>query len=239
MDFISEYSFGQPFGLLDEVKDQKFHPELLSAFDLVLEGVINFHYFPVLRFLSRWVPASLMAATDEKIAKFQELVRVSYSNVPIIDSTKQILQTLVDAKSNFDKARTGGKKFERLPLFDPLSSLSKKSILDESVDIIIAGSDTTATSLGYLINSVLENPQILRKLRTELDAGLTDKDANWPLLELEKLEYLVGDPPRMTEFNSPRLDCLYQGDTSVWIGRSRTSSANRSLPRARCSIVSS
>ncbi|KAM0170827.1 hypothetical protein ACHAPC_011122 [Botrytis cinerea] len=100
-------------------------------------------------------------------------------------------QTLRKAKASFDEAHANDKKFERVALFDSLSSLSKKQTHSESIDIITAGSDTTATSLGYLINSVLANPDILRKLRAELDAGLPDKKANWPLLELEKFEYLT------------------------------------------------
>lgn len=107
---------------------------------------------------------------------------------------KWMIQALADAMSSFDKARADGQKFEHLPLFDALSHMSKEYIEAESIDIIIAGSDTTATSLGYLVNAVLGNPGILQKLRAELDAGLPDKDANWPLLELEKFEYLVGNP---------------------------------------------
>ncbi|KAM0147064.1 hypothetical protein ACHAPG_010789 [Botrytis cinerea] len=162
------------FGLLENSKDRKFRPDILLAFDLTLEGLLNFRYFPILRLFSNWMPAALMAALDQKISKFQELE-----------------MTLRKAKASFDEAHANDKKFERVALFDSLSSLSKKQTHSESIDIITAGSDTTATSLGYLINSVLANPDILRKLRAELDAGLPDKKANWPLLELEKFEYLT------------------------------------------------
>lgn len=148
-------------------------------------------------------------------------------------------QTLREAKASFDEAHANGKKFERVALFDSLSSLFKKQTHSESIDIITAGSDTTATTLGYLINSVLANPDILRKLRAELDAGLPDKKANWPLLELERFEYQVSNTSSMVEISPRRLDCLYQGDSSLWIASSRTPSANRSLSTARCFTVCS
>ncbi|APA11943.1 hypothetical protein SS1G_05491 [Sclerotinia sclerotiorum 1980 UF-70] len=174
VDFISEYSFGQSFSLLEDAKDLEFHPGILFAFDMSTEVVTTFRYFPILRQFSNLMPLSLMAFLSQKITKVKELK-----------------MALADAMSSFDKARADGQKFEHLPLFDPLSHMSKEYIEAESIDIMVAGSDTTATSLGYLVNAVLRNPDILQKLRAELDAGLPDKDANWPLLELEKFEYLT------------------------------------------------
>ncbi|KAL2071054.1 hypothetical protein VTL71DRAFT_12289 [Oculimacula yallundae] len=174
IDIISEFSFGQSFDTLENIKDHSFRPELLSVFDLVSEGQINFHYFPILRAISRWTPVSLISALSKKMGIFQQLHKV-----------------LNSAKSSFDIAQAEGKKFERLPLFDPLSSLSPEDLLAEAQDIIFAGSDTTATSLGYLLNSVLSNPSILQHLRAELDANLPDKCEDWPLLKLENLPYLT------------------------------------------------
>lgn len=50
-----------------------FRPDLLRAYDLVLEGALNFRYFPVLRIIRNWTPPSVMAALDHKVAKFLEL----------------------------------------------------------------------------------------------------------------------------------------------------------------------
>lgn len=71
MDFIAEHSFGQSFGLLENSKDRTFRPDILLAFDLTLEGLLNFRYFPILRLFSNWMPAALMAALDQKISKFR------------------------------------------------------------------------------------------------------------------------------------------------------------------------
>ncbi|CAD6445536.1 da207784-86f9-43fb-b67d-03a6ef638b7e [Sclerotinia trifoliorum] len=174
VDFISEYSFGKSFGLLEDAKDHTFRPGILLAFDMATEVIITFRYFPIVRHFTNLLPASLMAVFSERISKVKELG-----------------MALADAMSSFDKARADGQKFEHLPLFDPLSNMSKKYIEAECLDIMVAGSDTTATCLGYLMNAVIANPDILQKLRAELDAGLPDKDANWPLLELEKFEYLT------------------------------------------------
>jgi cytochrome P450 len=105
-----------------------------------------------------------------------------------VDPEMQILDA---ARSSFTKAHANGTKFERMPLFEPLSSLPHDAVLHEAIDIIIAGSDTTATTLGNLITYVLADPDVLQKLRTELDTALPQKDVDWPLAELERLEYLV------------------------------------------------
>jgi cytochrome P450 len=63
----------------------------------------------------------------------------------------------------------------------------------EGIDIIIAGSDTTATTLGNLFHRVLASPDIEKQLQAELDAAMPDRDANPPLAKLERLDYLVSN----------------------------------------------
>lgn len=69
---------------------------------------------------------------------------------------------------------------------DGAQPLSDSLIAKESSNIIVAGSDTTAMTLTYLVYAVLGNPDVKRKLLDELDT--VSKDAGWQ--ELESKPYL-------------------------------------------------
>jgi cytochrome P450 len=67
-------------------------------------------------------------------------------------------------------------------------------VLAEATDILVAGSDTTASTLAVAIYEMMENPTILEHLRKELkDAGFVTKQ-DFELVKLEQLPYLVCTP---------------------------------------------
>lgn len=73
-------------------------------------------------------------------------------------------------------------------VFDHLSSISYDLRVTEALDVLIAGADTTASTLTSGILHILSDPDIHAKLRQ----ALNDTDAaGVQLLELEKIEYLV------------------------------------------------
>jgi cytochrome P450 len=57
--------------------------------------------------------------------------------------------------------------------------------------IVGAGAETTAASLGVITFHLLDNPEILKRLREELEVALPDSDKPVKLKELEQLPYLV------------------------------------------------
>lgn len=63
VDIISEYSFGESFGLVQRAEDNKFKPDFLSAFDLALDSKLHWTYFPYIRdfclSLPRWIAVKL------------------------------------------------------------------------------------------------------------------------------------------------------------------------------------
>ena len=79
-------------------------------------------------------------------------------------------------------------------IFKPLGHLTNRELMNESINIIIAGSDTTATTLGFAIHEILKNPTISRKLTAEIDAAMPQGFKDLPLSEAEKLDYLVRLP---------------------------------------------
>lgn len=76
-------------------------------------------------------------------------------------------------------------------VFDNLKSLSDSAMVAEGVDLLVAGSDTTATSLTVTVWEILSHPWMEERLVKELDAVMPDKSQLLPIQELEKLEYLV------------------------------------------------
>lgn len=64
-------------------------------------------------------------------------------------------------------------------------------IWEEAQVICIAGTETTAWALSVLTFYLLSNPDVMQKLRTELEAAIPDISADVEIKELEKLQYLV------------------------------------------------
>jgi cytochrome P450 len=66
--------------------------------------------------------------------------------------------------------------------------------------VVGAGSDTTAYTLTVLHFHLLDNPQILRTLRKELEGALPDKMRPAELNVVERLPYLVCFVPACNNF---------------------------------------
>lgn len=78
-------------------------------------------------------------------------------------------------------------------VLENLTSLSDVALVGESLDLLVAGSDTSATSVTTALFEILRNPAIEKRLVEELDAAIPDKNDLPPLQTLEKIEYLVSD----------------------------------------------
>lgn len=59
------------------------------------------------------------------------------------------------------------------------------------MDILIAGADTTASTLTAALLQILSDPGIYDKLVHALEALPSRDDSQLPLLGLEKVDYLV------------------------------------------------
>lgn len=66
--------------------------------------------------------------------------------------------------------------------------------MTEGVDLLIAGSETTAASASTAVLQILQHPDVQKKLVDSLDAAIPSADHIPPLLELEKIDYLVRMP---------------------------------------------
>jgi cytochrome P450 len=78
-------------------------------------------------------------------------------------------------------------------VFDRLKTLTTEYQATEAVDLLVAGTDTTAFTLTRGIAMITGNPEIQNKLVNALREGLSSEPSGKPieLLKLEKIDYLV------------------------------------------------
>ncbi|GKT64404.1 cytochrome P450 [Colletotrichum tofieldiae] len=89
------------------------------------------------------------------------------------------------------QADQGNRKDSYPIVFDRLGSLTESEKMSEGVDLLVAGSDTTASTAATAVMQILSNPYIERKLVNSLDAAIPSADNLPQLLDLEKIEYLA------------------------------------------------
>lgn len=80
-------------------------------------------------------------------------------------------------------------------IFDALEGLPDKEMSREAMSMIIAGGDTTASTLTYAVTAITGDPQVHQRLISELEAALTargrKRGERLPLSELEEIPYLM------------------------------------------------
>ena len=87
----------------------------------------------------------------------------------------------------------------------PPEELSVTRLRHEAEGLVGAGIDTTKSALSLASFHILDNPEILRRLREELMNAIPDPRNPPPLAELERLPYLTaviqeGDTPNQKLF---------------------------------------
>lgn len=163
--------------------ESSFAARFLSAFDESIDLPIKNYYGGFLRRrLSRIIPLSF-------IAKF--------------DSTAAVLDEIFTFAENCSRAysaqatvggRGGPKHSKPHPIvFDALQGLPEWRTRYESMDMIVAGSDTTAWTLTTVLFHVLRREDVKKRIEESARKALPDLDRIPSYIELEKDEYLVFD----------------------------------------------
>jgi cytochrome P450 len=83
----------------------------------------------------------------------------------------------------------------------PPAEKSLNNLAQEGQNVIGAGADTTANVLSCTTFHILNNPNVLVKLKKELDTAMRDRYGQWDLATAEQLPYLVGSG---NSLNHPR-----------------------------------
>lgn len=171
VDLITDYAFAQSKALIEN-SDDNFESRSLLALDAAGLGLWDAIYQPTIRKLANIVPQSWIAMVSPELHAIFGLVD--------------------EAKASYESYKSSEKR-EYPVVFDGMKVVADdKLVVSEAVDILIAGSDTTAFTLNSGIWHVSTNPQIKRKLAAALKEALPDYPATQPtLLQLEAIPYLA------------------------------------------------
>ncbi|KAJ5865597.1 hypothetical protein N7534_000150 [Penicillium rubens] len=114
---------------------------------------------------------------------------------PIISRIKfalpQSLLLVIDKKlGKLLQIGEGGEGMDHPVIFDSLENLSDDRKASMASELLVAGSDTSGTTLTYALYYICSNPDINNKLTEELEKAMPTMDTTPILLELEQLPYL-------------------------------------------------
>ncbi|GKZ65181.1 hypothetical protein AnigIFM50267_007349 [Aspergillus niger] len=171
-EVIMEFAFARSANMLEE-QGSGFESWFLTAFDAVANSLWKMQEFPLLKKVAGRLPDRLVAGIDPQLVN--------------------VFRMLKFAESCLNYYETHGNTTSHPVVFDNLSSLPYQHKVTEALDILIAGADTTASTLTAGMMHILSNSEIHAKLVDALGgigAGHDDPQA-FQLLELEKIDYLT------------------------------------------------
>lgn len=157
-----------------KAENNTFNAPFLESFDLASESVWDLMYFPILRVIVNNAPPAIAVKLSRSAARYQVL-----------------LGAVADTVANFRQLKSSGKSLDHDVVFDSMSHLEDKVLLAEATDILVAGSDTTATTLAIAIQEMIKSPTILKRLKDELGEAEIATEQDYKLVKLEKVPYLV------------------------------------------------
>ncbi|KAI8228697.1 hypothetical protein K4K54_002034 [Colletotrichum sp. SAR 10_86] len=160
-NIIMEFCFADSRGMLEEQPDS-FKSQFLTAFSVAASALKTLQQYPLLRIVSNAIPVGLLKVVSPELGN-------------LIHLTDSVEFTAVNHPI----------------VLENLTSLSDVALVGESLDLLVAGSDTSATSVTTALLEILRNPAIEKRLVEELDAAIPDKNDLPPLQTLEKIEYLT------------------------------------------------
>ncbi|KAF4309554.1 Pisatin demethylase [Botryosphaeria dothidea] len=160
VDVISEFTFGQTAGLLGE-REHEFGAGFLEAFDIAAVVPYQIHYSAVQRWLGRVIPLEWVGIVDPKFAR--------------------------DSFYAYSKRTTTSSP---PVVFDFMKSVPEQLQPAESMDVLVAGSDTTAYTLATGLFHILRRPELKKRLVREVRGALPNGEDLPSFTQLEKSEYL-------------------------------------------------
>lgn len=177
MDIIAQYAFGESYNHLDEadwkenwrraIVDGSANAVVLRLFPWV---------FPVLMS----IPMSVVKRLDPESVPFLEWPR----------NMEKEVNALKEMNARGKKAE--GTIFQALLDSDlPASDKTVERLTQEAMNIVGAGFETTGKALSFVTFFVYSDPEVLRKLRKEIEACESKSGGRLDLIALEKLAYLV------------------------------------------------
>ncbi|CAG8158787.1 unnamed protein product [Penicillium olsonii] len=181
-DVITDYCYGWSYGYLDDDQPARSNDLVDAVNGLMVMFHIN-RFFPFLITIFRNAPPALVRWLQPHMADlfdFKSRLRQQ------ADSTLQRKNM-----ENFSKDRSN--VFDALTSSDiPAQERTLDRLEDESALLLGAGTETTARAIAVSMFYLIENRDILEKLRLELKTVLETPQSRASWSDLEKLPYLTG-----------------------------------------------
>ncbi|KAL1600016.1 hypothetical protein SLS59_006090 [Nothophoma quercina] len=165
-DVITQLSFGESFEMLEQGKQTPYIDALQAA---LLGGVLRAE-FPLVHTILRYLP----------LKGVQKMVT---ADDVVYDHGAVAIHNMRSGQGNnmnlFGQMLAASDDYEKVALTD-------KAVREEAGNLIVAGSDTTAVTLTYLVWAVLRDTALQARLEEEI-AGLSDR---LDMTELERAPLL-------------------------------------------------
>ncbi|KAK1981006.1 trichodiene oxygenase [Colletotrichum cereale] len=172
-DVVSEYCFGEAFGLLDQ---EDWTPNFREAVYGQLNHIFLFRFFP-------WLKPILLVGP-----MFKDYL--PKDTALLIDTVDTVIPRHVEQARERKLSGSGDSKNTSVfaELFDsdlPPEEKTSKRLTAEGVVVMTAGTETTSFTLTVITFYLLTKPHILEKLTRELRTIVTDPEhlPSWPKLE--------------------------------------------------------
>ncbi|KAF2851805.1 cytochrome P450 [Plenodomus tracheiphilus IPT5] len=173
VDVISELAFGSSFNTLQDATDTAFSADFLDAFDRVAHSIWALISIPIFRTIIQICPPAISARLSRTARHVQRLLGAANN-------------TVVRFRSN----QASGKKSNHEVMFEEMTGLTDAEMQAEAMDVLVAGSDTTATTLATALEEMSRTPSIFEKLKQELSEAGIKTEEDYDLVKLEQLPYL-------------------------------------------------
>ncbi|KNG84013.1 cytochrome P450 oxidoreductase [Aspergillus nomiae NRRL 13137] len=169
-EVIMEFAFARSANMLEE-EESTFDSWFLRAFDSVASDTWTAHEWPLLRKIGSRLPKSLVKIMNKKVVDFLKVINFAES-----------------CMNHYEKH---GNTTSHPVVFDHLPSVAYPQKITEAMDILVAGSDTTAATLTAALLHILADQKVHNKLVEAVQSVQLNEQGILPLLELEKIDYLT------------------------------------------------
>ncbi|CAI6088130.1 unnamed protein product [Clonostachys chloroleuca] len=177
-DMISEYSFGQSFGFLDQ---PGWEPNYKKSVDILLGLGHILRLLPILGTLMEIVPLSVVQLFPSDIALVRHDLQVKFPH--------QIALPREASKSGAAGSTIFASLLEDSDL--PREEKTTARLASEANSIMVGGTESTDVILSLFTYHVLPNPDVLDLIRAEKDTVPADDEGRLPGHKLEQLPYFT------------------------------------------------
>jgi cytochrome P450 len=187
MDVISGYCFGESMGCLKKESFGQYYLDFFHDGPQIHPLARQFPWFQAVLFRLPMSVVGFLNPGVKTFLQFNEAIK------------PQIRKILSEEKS--DVQSTQRTIFHEVKDSDlPPSEKTEQRLTDEASIFLGAGTETTARALAFTSYQLIQNPQMLDRLRKELKSVMPKADSAVPVSALEQLPYLVRLPSTAPHF---------------------------------------